>query len=178
MPEQKNTNNSGKKWKIILTICVVAIIILLGAVIFLLTNRKEDVLEESEKRNVVVNQENAEEIAIEMIEQEYIAPGYYNASMSTSWHFETGDAISEDAYVSNLAENTNDVYFDVFLEDQEDDPILESPVIPRGSELEDIALDRPLDVGTYDCVMVYHLIDEEQNTVSTLRVGLEIIVEN
>lgn len=177
MSEQEKNVDGAKRGKIVLVICVAVIITLLGIVIFLLVNIKEDAEEEPERRNVVVNQENAEEIAEEMIQQEYIPPGYYSASMSTSWHFETGDAVSEDAYVANLAENTNDVYFDVFLEDQEDDPILESPVIPRGSEMESIALDKPLDAGTYDCVMVYHLIDEEQNTVSTLRVGLEIVVE-
>jgi hypothetical protein len=97
--------------------------------------------------------------------------------MSTTWHFATGDAISEDAYVRNDAGNTNDVYFDVFLAEDESTPILQSPVIPRGGELENISLDTALDAGTYDCVMVYHLVDENQETVSTLRVGFTIIVE-
>jgi hypothetical protein len=97
--------------------------------------------------------------------------------MTNTWHFATGDAISEDAFVENKEENTNDVYFDVFLADDEENPILQSPVIPRGAELDNISLDTPLGAGTYDCVMVYHLVDEEQNTVSTLRVGITIIVE-
>lgn len=162
----------GGKKKIIAGICILFIIVI-SVIAFLLTHRKE----EDTKRNIVVTRDNVEEVIDSMSEAEYIEPGYYSASMSTEWHFASGDAVSEDAYVENLAENTNDVYFDVFLADNEDDPIFESPILPRGSQLENIALDKVLSAGTYDCIMVYHLVDEEQNTVSTLRVGLSIIVE-
>lgn len=98
--------------------------------------------------------------------------------MTTTWHFETGDAASRDAYVANVAENTNDIYFDVFLAEQEDEPIYQSPVIPRGSELDEVILDKSLDVGSHDCIMIYHLINENQETVSTLRVAFTIVIEN
>jgi len=96
--------------------------------------------------------------------------------MTTTWNFETGDAVSPDAYVKNVTENTNDVYFDVVLEGDEDQVLYESPVIPRGSELEGIKLDTKLSKGEYPAVVIYHLVDDEQNTVSTLRVGVKIIV--
>ncbi|MCI8581823.1 MAG: hypothetical protein HFH13_01600 [Dorea sp.] len=172
MSDKVKTDKKDKKI-IIIGICIL-FIILIGVIIFLVTREKE----EDTKRNVVVTKDNVEEVIDGLLEEEYIEPGYYSASMSTEWHFATGDAISEDAYVENLVENTNDVYFDVFLADDEDDPILKSPILPRGSQLEDIALDKALSAGTYECVMVYHLVDEEQNTVSTLRVGLTIIIEN
>jgi hypothetical protein len=80
--------------------------------------------------------------------------------------------------VQNRESNTNDVYFDVFIEGDEENAIYESPVIPLGGELQNIALDKELDEGTYDCVMVYHLVDEDQNTVDTLRVTVTIVIEN
>jgi hypothetical protein len=43
--------------------------------------------------------------------------------------------------------------------------------------MENITLDEDLDAGTYDCVCIYHLVDENQNTTSTLRVGLTIVVD-
>ncbi len=171
--QRKQQKENGIKTKVLLIVGTVIIILLITAVIFLLIRRPRD----EPKRNVVVTKDNAEEVVEDMINQEYVEPGYYSASMSTTWHFATGDAISEDAYVENVMENTNDVYFDVFLADNENEAILKSPVIPRGSELSDIALDTPLSAGTYDCVMIYHLVDEEQETVSTLRVGLTIVVE-
>jgi hypothetical protein len=173
--ETEKKQTSGKKGTIIIAISMLLIIVLLGVIAFLLLREEKT---EEPKRNVVVNQSNAEEIAGEMISQEYVAPGYYSASMTTTWHFETGDAASYDAYVANVAENTNDVYFDIFLAEQEDEPIYQSPVIPRGSELDEIILDKSLDAGTHDCILIYHLVDGEQKTVSTLRVALTIIVEN
>ena len=148
MSDKVKTDKKDKKI-IIIGICIL-FIILIGVIIFLVTREKE----EDTKRNVVVTKDNVEEVIDGLLEEEYIEPGYYSASMSTEWHFATGDAISEDAYVENLVENTNDVYFDVFLADDEDDPILKSPILPRGSQLEDIALDKALSAGTYECVMV------------------------
>lgn len=169
-------SKAQKKYNLLVLAGVAVVIVLLLIVIVLLLNQRRG-KEEEPKRNVVVTQDNAEAVIAEMSEEEYVAPGYYSTAMTTTWHFETGDAVSDDAYVANRIENTNDVYFDVFLADDETEPILQSPVIPRGSEMDSISLDKPLDAGTYDCVTVYHLVDEEQNTVSTLRIGLTIVVE-
>lgn len=168
----------GKNGKIIIIVGAI-IIVLLCIIIFLLVSGKGDREETTERRNVIVNEGNAEDVAAQMIEegQEYVEPGYYTVSMDTDWHFSAGDAVSDDAWVDNLAENTNDVYFDVFLAENENEAIYQSPVIPRGSHLEQIALDKPLDKGSYDCVIVYHLVDEEQETISTLRVAFTITVD-
>ncbi|SHI69655.1 hypothetical protein [Pseudobutyrivibrio xylanivorans] len=169
-----DTNSKGSNGlKIAIAVGVVVIVALLGVVIFLLVGKDK---EEPERRNVVVTQDNVDEVVEEMDNQEYIEPGYYEASMNTTWTFATGSDVSEDAYVANVEGNTNDVYFDVVLAEDEDQVIYKSPVLPRGSELENIALDTPLDAGTYNCVCIYHLIDEEQKTVSTVRVGITIVV--
>lgn len=160
-------------------IAIAAIIaVLLAAVIYLLLSR--NMKPEEERRNVVVTPENVESVVRdfeERQEQETVAPGHYTVTMRTTWHFATGDGISDDAVVVNVEANTNDVYFDVVLADDEERVLYKSPVIPRGERLEEIALDEALEAGTYDCVMIYHLIDEEQNTLSTLRVAFTIIVE-
>jgi len=175
---KENAEKSGKGGiKAVVIGSAVVIAILVGVIIVLLTGQKNGDTERETKRNVVVNQQNVEKVAEELASQEYVAPGYYNVQMTTTWHFQTGDGVSEDAYVANDAGNTNDVYFDVFLAEDESTPILESPVIPRGAEFDNIALDTPLEAGNYDCVMIYHLVDEEQNSISTLRVGFTIAVE-
>ena len=78
----------------------------------------------------------------------------------------------------NLPENTNPVYLDVFLAEDETEPVYSSPIIPVGSYLEKISLDQPLEAGEYDCVAVYHLVDDEQNTISTLRIKVKLVVES
>ena len=172
----KQSNSLGKGGVVAIVVSVAVVVVLLVMIVVLLARKKEPE-EEVVRRNVVVTQENVDEVVDEMLAQEYVEPGYYSTSMSTTWHFATGDAVSEDAYVENKAKNTNDVFFDVFLASDEENPILQSPVIPRGARLDGIALDTPLDAGTHDCVMVYHLVDDEQNTISTLRIAFTIIVE-
>jgi hypothetical protein len=111
-----------------------------------------------------------------MEQQDFVPPGYYTVTQNYEWHFPTGDSESTDAHVENLPENTNDVYFDLFLADNEEDPIYQSPVIPREAALEHFKLDTKLDDGTYDCIMVYHLVNEKQETVSTLSMTVKVII--
>ncbi len=173
--DTERNKQSGQRSKIAVFIIGIAVVIFLLIVVIVLLVQGQE--KKEPKRNVVITPDNVEEAIEDMLNEEFIEPGYYSASMTNVWHFTDGDAISEDAFVENREENTNDVYFDVFLAEDEETPILQSPVIPRGAELNNIALDTYLEAGTYDCVMVYHLIDDDQNTVSTLRVGITIIVE-
>lgn len=179
MSDNAGKNNNGLK--IVIIVGVVIIVALLGIILALLMKKDNQVAEQpqEEKRAVVVKDEaSAEKIAEEMVTGEYVAPGYYEVSMTTDWHFPSGDAESTDAYVENVKTNTNDVYFDLFLSGDEENAIYESPIIPLGAELEQIKLDKSLAAGTYDCVMIYHLVDENQKSLSELRIGLTIFVEN
>lgn len=167
----------SKKAKVAIVIgSVVIIALLVTVIVLLLRGKEEDKDQGSEKRSVVATKENVDEVVKAMNEEPYVAPGYYNSTMTTTWTFATGDAVSDDAYVANASGNTNDVYFDVVLEEDESKVIYKSPVIPIGSDLDGIKLDTKLAKGTYPCVVIYHLVDSEQNTVSTLRVGIKIIV--
>lgn len=173
----KKTDINKKKGKKggnpLLIVCALIIIILLAVIIVLLLNKRDD----KPKRNVVVNEDNAEDVAEELFDQEVVKPGTYEVKMNSTWNFQDGTSSSDNAYVENVPANTNDVYFDVQLSDTEE-IIYESPVIPRGSHLEEITLEKDLEAGTYDCVLTYHLIDEDQNTISTLTMGLKIVVAN
>lgn len=171
--KQKKEKGGNRSTVIVAAVAVVVIAVLIGVIVFLLTRNGDD----EERRNVVVTEDNVDEVIQEMEESEYVEPGYYTVTMNNEWHFATGDAVSEDATVENAEENTNDVYFDIVLAEDEDHVIYKSPVIPRGGELKDIALDEVLDAGTYDCVCIYHLVDDEQETISTLRVTLTIVIE-
>ncbi|HCT91788.1 MAG TPA: hypothetical protein DF613_10500 [Lachnospiraceae bacterium] len=172
--EPNQGEKKGGKKKAGIVILVLVILVLASVIIYLLMSRKP---EEQERRNMVVTPDNVEEIVKQMEEEEFVAPGYYTVTMNYDWHFATGDAVSSDAYVENMVENTNAVYLDLFLANDEENAIYKSPVIPVGSELRDIALDTKLDAGTYDCVAVYHLVDDDQNTLSTLRVTVTVTVE-
>lgn len=167
--EQKKKRKGG----LVLGIAIIVIIALAGVIIYLLLSRNTE--PEDERRNVVITPENVESVLEELEEAQ--ESGYYTVTMNPTWHFETGEDISYDAVVENVEKNTNDVYFDIVLEEDEERVLYKSPVIPRGGRLEEVVLDDTLDAGTYNCVVIYHLIDDDQNTLSTLRVALKIVVE-
>lgn len=183
MAEQEKGESQRKRSRILLILCVAVIIVLLVTIVVLLLKNQSDAKINSNKesslpkRNVVVNEENAEEMAEEILNQEKVVPGTYQVTMNSTWNFQDGTSSSDNAYVENSTANTNNVYFDLQLSDSEE-TIYESPVIPVGSYLNNIKLDKDLDAGTYDCVLIYHLVDDEQNTLSTLRMAVKVVVNN
>ncbi len=181
---RKNTREKGGK-KSILGVCILSAALLvaicvIGVLIYRMNHDQKLTPDTppSNARGVVISQENADEIADEMSTRTPTAPGYYTVAMTSGWHFENSGAVSKDAYVKNKEENSHNVYFDLFLADDRTDPIYMSPVISLGAELNEVKLSRDLPKGEYDCVMVYHLVDEDQNTVDTLEVTQRVIIEN
>jgi cytoskeletal protein RodZ len=178
------TAKEKKKGTGLLVFFLVLVIAALAiAVVFLFNKNKEaassnsvTVSEPAEKRNVVINKDNVEEIIEQMAEEDKTPAGSYEVVMSTTWNFPDGSSPSGNAYVENVEANTNDVYFDITLADT-GETIYKSPVLPLGSYLQDITLDTPLDKGEYDSIITYSLLDEEQNVLSTVSVGFTIIVE-
>lgn len=167
----------------VLIVGMVVIAALLGVIAFLLLGRnggeqslqplRDDI---PNQRAVIVNEENAEEVIRELAEQPATPMGYYEVSMNFSWTFPDGTSPSDNAYVENVVNNEGDVYFDVLLAEDESVVLYESPILPPGTHIDNLTLAQDLDVGTYPCVIVYHLVDEQQVTYSTLRMGMEIIV--
>lgn len=127
------------------------------------------------QRSVLVNEDNVEEIVREMQNAPTERPGSYEVSMTMDWNFPDGTSVSPDAFVENVTNNTNDVYFDLLLDDT-NEVIYESPIIPRGAHLTEFALDKDLDPGTYPAVVEYHLVDAEQRTLGTLSMLVTIHV--
>jgi hypothetical protein len=180
MSAQKLKKTIGKGGVIALGACGGVIIVLLVVVIVLLAKGKDtqtatSATESAPKRNVVVTPDNVDEVIAALDEDEVVSAGSYEVTMNTTWNFKDGASASDNAYVENAVDNTNDVYFDITLADTEEN-IYSSPVIPVGSHLENITLDKELEDGTYDCVVTYTLVDEDQNPLSTVRVSLTIVV--
>jgi hypothetical protein len=186
----ENTVQSGESGRknnnrLIVVIGCLVIVALVGVIVALVMNLNrpapEPVVireeEPSERRAVVVQEENVQEVLEQLEEQDITPQGYYTASMNTTWRFPDGASPSSNAYVGNMAGNTNDVYFDVAVRET-GEVIYASPILPVGTELNNFQLDKDLDAGTYRCVCTYHLVDENQKTLSTVNMGVTVIVEN
>lgn len=177
----KNSEKTNKKW---IMMCVLAGVVILGLVcVIVVMSRSRDTdgerEGEAEKRPVVVIEENAEEVAEQILNQtEPVGiPLSYQVTMNSTWEFEDGKSESKNAYVANSKDNETPVYFDVVRNDTRE-TIYQSPVIPLGGELSSIKLDQDLNAGDYECTLTYHLIDEEQNTLTTVNIWVMIKIAN
>lgn len=172
------TNESKAKkggTKAVFAVGILIIAVLLAAVVYLLLTRNDEPEVAAVNRNVVVNEENVEEILKGLDDSKIVGPGRFNTIMTGEWNFPSGDAPSEDAYVENSVRNTRAFYFDVIREDT-GEVIYESPILPVGSHLENITLDTNLENGTYDCLMNYHLLDNDYKDVDSVQWSLTINV--
>lgn len=170
----------------LIAVCILAgiiIMILIGIIFFMAGSKKSAnevaLSEEKEKRPVVIVEENAEEAAEQILNQtepEGI-PLHYQVTMNSTWEFKDGESESKNAYVANSKDNETAVYFDVIRNDTQE-TIYQSPVIPVGKDLSSITLDKDLDAGNYECTLIYYLIDDEQNILTTVNMWLMVKVEN
>lgn len=177
---QTQSEKKGGMKTVGIVILSAIIVVLVGVIVYLLIPRQPEEDETDGLRGTVVTPNNVQQVLEEMEQEaskEPVPAGYYTVMMNYEWHFATGDAVSTNAYVENMRLNTHAVYLDVFLAEDEENAIYKSPVIPLGSSLRDIVLDTPLEAGTYPCVAVFHLVDDDQETLDTLRVTVTVIVE-
>lgn len=116
-----------------------------------------------------------EDSADEMMEamSEKVEEGMFECMMTATWTFEDADSVSPNAYVANVESNRYTFYFDVCLEDT-DEVIYSSPMLPVGTELNEIKLEKELPAGDYNAVVMYTLVDENYEEVSS--VGFAIVI--
>lgn len=169
-------NTGSKKQNLIIIVLALLVVIAVGVIVFLVIGKEETTIIENPSggRGTVATKDNIEEILKDMESTEPVPDGHYTTSMSINWHF--NGQKSTDAYVANDVVNTRTVYFDLILADTEE-LIYSSPYIPVGAELKGVTLDKELEPGTYETVLVYHLVDDNEKVVSTLSVGLTIYVK-
>lgn len=154
---------------IIVIVCVVVAIV--TTLVLVLSGATE-----KDEGKAIVTPDNVDEVIADL-QEDKVADGMYEVTMNTYWEFESGDSASTNAYVENSTANSNDVYFDIVRSDTGEN-IYSSPIIPIGSHLEGITLDKALDAGEYECVLTYHLLDENEESISTLNINLNIKVLN
>lgn len=191
MSDNSKSQDKAKKAgtsKGLVIVCIVAVVIiavLIGIIVVMMNSSKSNenvTVEDSgenEKRPVLLTEDNIDDMADEILNQSEPegVPMSYQVTMNSTWEFEDGETASRNAYVANSENNETPVYFDVIRNDTQE-VIYQSPVIPLGMDLDDIVLDVDLDAGNYECTLVYHLLDEDQNTLTTVNMWLMVKVEN
>lgn len=170
----KSQRGGSGKMGILVGILVVVVIALAGAVIFLMTRPEEVEEDVTSGRGTVITEDNVSEVEEQAETAEQVPENHYVTSMSIDWHFD--GTTSTDAYIANAVENTRTVYCDLYLKDS-GEMIYSSPYIPVGEELKGVTLDKELEPGTYDTILVYNLVDDDEKVLSTLSIALTIYVQ-
>lgn len=171
----KMQKNGANKMLILVAVLLVVVVALAGVVIFLITRPKE--VEQKGPmggRGTVITEDNVSDVEAEAATAAQVPENHYVTSMSIDWHF--SGKTSTDAYIANAVENTRTVYCDLYLKDT-GEMIYSSPYIPVGEELKGVTLDKELEPGTYDTILVYNLVDDEEEVLSTLSIALTIYIQ-
>lgn len=121
-----------------------------------------------------VDESNMDDIMSDLSEK--VDEGMFECKMTTTWTFEDASSASPNSYVANVESNRNAIYFDVY-EEGTDELLYSSPILPVGSEIRDIKLDKELPVGDYDAVVMYTLVDEDYEEVSTAGFRIKITIK-
>ena len=128
--------------------------------------------ESGKKRDTVVNKKNVDTVA-EGMEKEKSKPTSYEAVMNTEWKLADDGMTVTNAYVENSYGNSNAVWFDVALDD--DEPLYTSSVIPVGSKVTDIKFERPVPDGRHKATVTYHLIDKSGEPAGIVKAGVTLV---
>ena len=156
--------------KVTIVAFAVLCIALVVCVVLLLTRSKE---ESKEIDRDFVDQSNTDTVMEDIGDK--VAEGMFECSMTTSWVFEDGKSESPNAYVANVENNLHTIYFDVY-NSATDELLYSSPMLPVGTEIKNIKLDKELQKGEYDAVVMYTLVNEENEEVSSVGFNITISV--
>lgn len=169
--EKKNSN-------VVIIIIGIIIIALLATLVVIVLTKKDEPEESVLDRETIVNEKNVDEIVEAYNNLEKVPMGDYEVSMTVDWHFPSGTAASTDSYVENSEANNNAVFFDLQMAGT-GEVIYSSPILSIGAYVEHITLDTALENGVYDCICVYHMLDENNNdTGRTVSIATKVAVGN
>jgi hypothetical protein len=145
-------------------------------VVVLLLREEESAVSTGPLGGIPVTAENVSEIGAQIADQ--IDRGMFETYYSQTWRFPDGSSPASSFLMGNSANNRYPYYFTLTLTG-DDEPVFTSGLIPLGTQLGEIVLDRDLDAGTYSAVANIHMIDEDGAEVPT-NMGFEItlVIDN
>ena len=180
MSNAESPTRKGGKWIIAAVIIVLAAALI--TCIVLLASRSGDTGETPVHDDVpptvldrgFVDESNADDIMSELSEK--VEEGMFECKMSTSWTFEDAASASPNSYVANVESNRHAIIFDVY-EEETNELLYSSQILPVGSEIQGIKLDKELPAGDYNAVVMYTLLNEAYEEVSTVGFRITISIK-
>jgi hypothetical protein len=124
----------------------------------------------------VIDESNLAEIQAEI--EEKVAKGMFETHMTTTWTFPDGKSPSSDAVMGNSPNNNYPFWFEVTPQGA-NEAVYTSSLLPVGSQVAEIVLDKDLEAGTYPALLTVHMVEEDGTEVeSNMGFNITLIVEN
>lgn len=165
---QGENQNVRRKKRLIIIAFIILLVALIICILLLLRKPEE------EGRNFV-DRDNVDTIMEDITEK--VEEGMFECMMTTEWTFENGDSESPNAYVANVENNRYTIYFDVY-EKETNELLYSSPLLPVGTEIRNIKLEKKLAAGEYKAVVMYTLVDDDEQEVSSAGFNITISINN
>lgn len=183
MSNQESPVKSGGK-RITIAVIIVLVVALAICIVLLVLRSKDtgepqladDVPDVSQSvlDRGFVDESNLNDIMSDMSDK--VEDGMFECMMSSTWVFEDAASASSNSYVANVENNRHALYFDVY-EEETDELLYSSPILPVGSEIRGIELDKELPAGDYDAIVMYTLVNEDYEEVSTVGFNITISIK-
>lgn len=183
--QQEQGNHERRTNKGIIIIISVMACIIVGLAAVVVTQMTKDTKTGQDSSNNVnvgnesvldrgfVNENNAEEMASEMAKK--LEEGMFECKMSIYWTFDDAQSASPNSYVANVENNRYTLYFDLI------DPVTQevyysSPLVPVGSEIRNIKLDKALPAGEHEMQVQYTMVDDDYKEVSSVGFMITVMI--
>ncbi len=159
----------GLQTKHIILILGIILIVAAAVVAVIVLSKPEEVQEVQSTpipmaQGRVMNEANAAQIQEDL--REKVEKGMFETYMNTTWRFPDGESPSSNAVMGNSSANNYPFWFDIVLKDTEE-VVFESGLLPVGTEIEEIVLSKDLEPGRYDARTAIHMVDENNEPLST-----------
>lgn len=175
MSEQAVNKNSNK---LIVVIILVAAVIITGlaVVIILLLGKEEEAPFDPIESNFADGQILYQQKGMIILDEEDLQAAYDEAVKKTKEGYITlsfnNYAVSDDGknfecYLGNAAENTYDIYFDMYRDSSLSERIMLTGLIPPGSGIDTFESLIELDPGTYEAVLILTQVEDDHSTIHT-----------
>lgn len=187
MPKGESPARKGGKWIIAAVIALLAVALTVCIVLLVLPSGDRGEKQSGPDNNGPANgtppsvldrgfvdESNADAIMSELSEK--VEEGMFECMMSTTWTFEDAASASPNSYVANVESNRHAIIFDVY-EEQTNELLYSSPILPVGQEIRGIKLDKELPAGDYNAVVMYTLLNEDYEEVSTAGFRITISIK-
>ncbi len=173
----KKDEKRGPSTKTIVLIILITVIVCGTAIAAILLLRENDPAPTpSPISGIPVTEENVREIGDQI--QDMVDRSMFETYYSSTWRFPDGSSPASSFLMGNSAGNNYPFYFTLTIAG-ESEPIFTSGILPLGTQIGEVVLDRDLDAGTYRALCDIHMIDENGEEIET-NMGFEIalIIEN